>query len=239
MIWSGLELSKLTGDGAYLEPGASRPRRRSPPTCRPGRRLRRPSGGERHRRAARRGDVRARDRGRRRRSRARGSSTNAAAAPRRATAGRLLRPLLRRPAAACDGDRLADERRARARDRGGGARPARRRSGPVTGGQPRAGSPRSLGPAGVIRFTGSGDRPSRDARRGLLRGRPRARASWTARETFDGTGIWQNKSSLGRRFRGRCSSPGAGPLRGGTRSASRPGSRTGRRAGRFSTFRAT
>ncbi len=60
---------------------------------------------------------------------------------------------------------------------------------------------RSLGPAGVIRFTGSGI-----ALLGTL-GEAcceagHARVLVDGRETIDGTGIWQNKSSLGRRLPG-------------------------------------
>ena len=93
---------------------------------------------------------------------------------------------------------------------------------------------RSLGPGGRIRFRGSaialiGTLGERCCEAG------HARVFVDGRETLDGTGIWQDKSSSGGGSPAPCSSPGAGPGRAGTRSASRPASRTARKAARSCT----
>ena len=148
---------------------------------------------------------------------------------------RLLRPLLRRAAAADDRHRLADERRARARDRRCGARPggnraARKRLGGRTEGL-------ALARPDAARSTsrGSGDRAPRDPRRGLLRGRARARLRRRPRDV-------RRHRDLAEQVELGQADPGHGALRLALAHARpphdqlrAPASRTARRAGRSCT----
>ena len=85
-----------------------------------------------------------------------------------ARARRGIRPLLRRPAAAHDGDRVADERRPRARDRRRCSRPERHRSRLGGGGRSHAGWPPVGRPCREGDVHRLGDRALRHTRRGLL-----------------------------------------------------------------------
>ena len=235
MIWSGLELSKLTGDAAYLDEALATAKAVASDLADPAgvfadlqaeNDIVEPLVEAMYALATEAGAAFARvldpdERGGR------------ALRPGRR---RLVRPLLRRPAPAHDRHRLADERRARARDRSRGARPGRRPCRPTTGGPPRAGSSRSLGPGRGDPLHRLGDRAPRHARRGLLRGRARARARGRPRDV-------RRDGHLAEQVEPRPPAARDGPLRlalaaapAGTRSASRRACRTGRKGARSFTF---
>ena len=205
MIWSGLELSARSRAPGLPRRGARDGAKAvAADLADPARRVRRPAGRERHRRAARRGDVRARHRGARRLRPRLDPDERRARRSRTATPdgsfGRFFDgppPRTTVTAWQTNGG-LALEIAAAALDPAGATPTA-------TPGRGAAG-PRSRRPDRRDPLPRLGDRPPRDARRGCCEP-GHARVLVDGRETFDGTGIWQNKSSSGKQ------DPRHGPLR--------------------------
>ena len=236
MIWSGLELSRITGEGALPRRGSRDRAGRGGESVRPGRRLRRPPGRERHRRAARRGNVRTGYRGRR--------LVRAIVDPdecRRCPVGqdrrRLLRPVLRRPCSDAPWSRPG-RRTAGSRSRSPPPRstPAARRRAAAPG-RPFGASLGRVGPSGRITFRGSGSRSSGRSARAAARRATRGCSSTGARPS---TAPASGRTSRARDSESpaRSCSRGGGRSRGSTPSRSPPGVTNGKEGGSFLHVRA-